>query len=232
MLILHRLGLADRPTSPPVCGLHFTFSKVSPRLSSLPHLCQGCECACVHAGACAACVGGSCPSEHTWQTNATASPAPWGVKGPRRPPVFGGGGLGGEPPSAWGWTCRRREGLLAVVPPPRSYLSLPAAHLGAGPLSAPLGSSPGAPWGRAAAGEGRPGPGPREAEARARPAAGAGRGAEAARADKSRGRSCGETVRDAASSPQPPPSPPPHPPVPTPQSHGQPRRPPPSNPGG
>ena len=26
---------------------HFTFSKVSPRLSSLPHLCQGCECACV-----------------------------------------------------------------------------------------------------------------------------------------------------------------------------------------
>lgn len=224
MFILHELDLADRQTSPPVCGLHFTFSKVSPRLSSLPHLCQGCECACVRVCTRARvwCVCGGLLS---LRTPCRPTPLPLLLPGALRdlgsPPVFGRGGPDGEPPSGWGWMCCPREGLLAMMPPPRSCLSLPAAHLGAGPLSAPLGSSPGTPWGRAAAGEGRPGPGPREAEARARPAAGAGRGAEAARADKGRGRSCGETVRDAASSPQPPPSPPPHPPVPTPRSHGQ-----------
>lgn len=63
---------------------------------------------CVHA--CAACVGGSCPSEHTWQTNATASPAPWGVKGPRRPPA-----LPYLVEGAWVGSPRRRGGGRAAA---------------------------------------------------------------------------------------------------------------------
>lgn len=85
MFILHELDLADRQTSPPVCGLHFTFSKVSPRLfppTPVPGM-RVCVRACVHAGACGVCVWWAPVPQNTLQTNATASPAPWGVKGPR-----------------------------------------------------------------------------------------------------------------------------------------------------
>lgn len=111
-----------------------------------------------------------------------------------------------------GWARCSWEGLAAMVPPLPGviyHFRLLTWGPGASLLrwAAARGSS-GAPWGRAASGEGRSGPAPPEAEAGARPAAGAGMGgAEAARADKGRGRSCGETVRDAASAePAPAPS--------------------------
>lgn len=66
----------------------------------------------------------------------------------------------GEGPLSLGWASWGREGLTAMLhPPPRSYLSLPAPHLGAGPLSAPLGTARCSrrSLGAAAVGEGRSG---------------------------------------------------------------------------
>lgn len=66
----------------------------------------------------------------------------------------------------WGALCRwggqagaGKASLRCCTPPPPSYLSLPAPHLGAGPLSAPLGTARCSlrSLGAAAVGEGRSG---------------------------------------------------------------------------
>nr|XP_031315481.1 uncharacterized protein LOC116155308 [Camelus dromedarius] len=82
-LMLYPLSVAcgRRHKSAPVCGSHFTFSKVSPLLSSLPHLCQGRWCACVCMCACVW-RRGSCVPQNPVQTDPTAPPAPWGLKRP------------------------------------------------------------------------------------------------------------------------------------------------------
>lgn len=84
---------------------------------------------------------------------------PGAVRDPKLSPSFGRNGLVGGAPLCSRWACRRREGLTETVPtpPPRSYLSLPAPHLGAGPLFALLGTARCTPWGLADAGEGRSG---------------------------------------------------------------------------
>lgn len=160
------------------------------------------------------CVDGGCRApQNAVQSNSTAPPVPRGFKGPSSPSQIWLRRPGWEAPvwSAWGGHAAAGRASLRWCPPPRSYLSLPAPHLGAGRLSAPLGSSPrqlgrslgaGGLGGRGAPGRPlrrrRRGPGLRR---------GLGWGAEAARADKGRGRSCGETVRDAASAePAPAPS--------------------------
>lgn len=70
-----------RQMSPPVCGLHFTFSKVPPLLLSIPHLCQGRPLA-----ASLVCGGrGACVLQNAVQTHPNAPLAPWGFKGPPPP---------------------------------------------------------------------------------------------------------------------------------------------------
>ena len=118
-----------------------------------------------------------------------------------------------------GWARCGREGLTAMVPPPFPGVIYHFRLLTWGPGASLLGwaaarGSSGAPWGRAASGEGRSGPAPPEAEAGARPAAVAVMGGrklpEQIRAEVGpAARLCGTL---------PPPSPPPHPLLPTPRA--------------
>lgn len=155
-LILCRSYEAD---SPPVCGLLFTFSKVSALLSSLPHLCEGrpsalLVCVCVR-------VWGLVSLRAPCRPTALLLLPPGALRDPAPLPSQPYPQIWLRPPSL-GSPCLFGMGTLGQGRPhcdgarrPRSYLSLPAPHLGG---RAPL-CSAGQQLARSlgAAGEGRAG---------------------------------------------------------------------------
>lgn len=145
--------------SPPVCGLLFTFSKVSALLSSLPHLCEGrpsalLVCVCVR-------VWGLVSLRAPCRPTALLLLPPGALRDPAPLPSQPYPQIWLRPPSL-GSPCLFGMGTLGQGRPhcdgarrPRSYLSLPAPHLGG---RAPL-CSAGQQLARSlgAAGEGRAG---------------------------------------------------------------------------
>lgn len=208
---LHVAGVSSR-----FCGWLFTFSKVSPLLSSLPHLCQGRPWASVVS----ACVWGARVPQSPAQTHSAAPPAPGAFGDPAPLPAQ----LPSQPrqgrPGAAGW---RQEAApcLCPRPPPRVIDHFRLLTWGPGPSplrrAAARGSS-------AHPGGGRRGRGPRagapEAGAGAWPAAGGWAGGR--KLPEQISAEVGPAVRQCGTPPPPPASaaPTPHPLFPTPSTPG------------